>query len=259
MPSYSAPVGGLTLPLAAGSAQQRIADPIVDALLDFLAWSLGNDLSARLANLTGTSAVAVPTTNRFAYDPTSPRGHSVRVPVPALFCWWDGQSQAVDHTTVRRKRTRVVRALYVFDELPHTDQLVVREGLFAAVDASFTKAAHYGHHSSYAYGSAATGTPLVSSVGDPGSWAWRYVGGQGVQRFQIDEASTANVGRRAAGRDWPAFAASFAVEELVAQPTLVDPTDVWPQATVDVRATDLDPGEGYVDIMTGHLPAEPQE
>ena len=82
-------VGPLTLPIQAGATNAKLEDPVVEVLLDYLAWSLNNDLSAKLAQLTGTSSVAVPTANVFTFDPFEPRGHSVKRPVPSLFVWWD--------------------------------------------------------------------------------------------------------------------------------------------------------------------------
>lgn len=261
MPSSSSPVGALTLPVAAGSAQERLADPILDALLDFAAWTIGTALDARLANLTGTSAVAVPATNRFAFNPVDPRGINVHLPVPALFCWWDGASAVVQHSLVRLRRERTLRLLYVFDELPHTDQLVLRAGLFAACDAALAQAASRGRHPSYSYGGRPAGTPLIQSVGAVGSWAWGYAGGQAVERFAIDNAERTGGRKRVFGRDWPAFAASFVVHERVDDWSLVDPTDVWPQVTHTIQASDGEQGEdaGTVEIMQRIAPSEPQE
>lgn len=257
MPSATSLVGALTLPVAAGTAQQRIADPVLDALLDFLAWSLGTDLSARLAQLTGTGATAVPTANRYAHDPQHPRGRSIRFQLPALFMWWGGQSTIAPYSTLRTRRERELSALYIFDELPGTDETVRREGLFAAADACFAKAAQGNGHPSYGYGSAAAGTPLTQSVGGIGSWAWRYIGGATVQRIGIDDASTGNVRRGAAsGRDFPAFAARFLVHELVAGPTLADPGDVLSDLQTELRAND-DASDDFAALLTRYDAPQP--
>src|SRR5687768_16115427 len=96
MPSTTSAVGGLTLPLTVGGANERVADPALDVLSDFLAWSLGNDLNDKLASLSGAPKPAIGTYNNapsvFLFNPEEQAGRIVafeRV-VPALFVWRSG-------------------------------------------------------------------------------------------------------------------------------------------------------------------------
>lgn len=243
MLSTTSPVGALTLPLPAGASQAQLADPVVEALLDFLAWTLCHDLDAKLGQLLATGATAVPAANRYSYDPFEARGDRVRRRVPSLFVWWDGQSQPWRPTQLQRGRQREVKALYIFQEHPGHAEMARRSGMFAAVDASWAKAADLGGHPSYSYGGKPAGTLLENSVGDWGSWDWEYLGGRGVQRVGIDDPNTDQLGVHVSGQHFPAFAAVFSVREVIVSSQPVDPTNVTtdsPFATTEGGAPMLD-------------------
>ena len=214
--AFDAPVGPLDLPLEAVGA--TLADPVVTALLPYLSHCLNADLNPRLALMTGTSAEAAPATNLFAWDPTEPRAHNVRLPVPSLFVWWGGESQLQQLGPLLWVRERTLRAIYVFDELPGLDQFAARTGLLNAVDASLAKAAQRDRHPTYAPPGLPAGTEVSRSIGEPHAWAWQYLGCAALQRFGIDDASytTGGTKKKASGRDYPALAASFRVQERVA-------------------------------------------
>jgi hypothetical protein len=218
-------VGALTLPVPVASpTTAKLTDPVVEAILDYLAWSLNTDLSMRLAQLTGTSTTAVPTANRFTFDPFEPRGHSVRRPVPALFVWWDGTSTPYPFSQLHNGRQRTISVMYIFDELPALAEMDRRSGLMAAVEASVVKALDRRHHPSYSYNSMPLGTPIDESVGDAHQWDVAYLGGQGIQRVGIDDTSTTPALDRPSGRHYPAFVALLRVRELVqpVQPSAPD-------------------------------------
>jgi hypothetical protein len=231
MTTQTSDVGATLLPLAAGDVGDALSDPIVDAILDFVAWYLNNDLNAKLAKLNGTSEVAVPTQNRFAFDPTEPQGIKSSFKLPALFVWWDGLAQKMPFSQLQDRRVRSIELLYIFQELPATAALELRSGLFAAVDASIAKAAERGYHPSYSYNSKTAGTRLDASIGDYGSWCWDYIGGQGIKRIGLGDSNTTNFGSRnpstrTAGKSHPAFAGRFRVEELIQPPQPEDPTNI---------------------------------
>lgn len=229
MTTQTSAVGALTLPYEAARVEAALADPVVDALLDFLAWSLCQELDDRLATLNGTSSTAVPTNSRYAYNPLEPTNR-VRFRPPALFCWWDGNSTSTQWTMLQRLRTRSVKALYVFQELPSLSAMNQRRGLFNAVDSAFERAADRDGHPLYSYAGKPAGTELSRSVGAD-LWEWSYVGGKGITRVQLGEplktvdSPTANR-QQMVGRDFPAFAAEFQVRELVELPQPEDSTDV---------------------------------
>lgn len=247
MPSETSAVGPLTLPIAAGTVGDRVADPAVDALLDFLAFYLNESLSDKLANVPGTSAVAVPDANRFPWNPTEPRGHHVRLPVPSLFAWWDGRSQPFERETAAYLyRQREIHVIYVFDELPAMAALDKRAGLLAAVDAVFFKAADRGYHPDYEY-NGVTGQMLAFTATDPDRFSFTYMGGS-PGRFGIE----APEGGEKSGRDYPALRGSFLVRERIDGPSLTDPDDM---------AGDLELGitNDEVPIMTRYLPGSDGE
>jgi hypothetical protein len=240
MPSQTSDVGALTLPLAAGRPKDAIVDPVVEALLDFLSFSLNDALNTKLGSMNGFSEQAVPPGNRYAFDPTEPQGHKARFRLPSLFMWWDGKSQWWEWSQLQDARRRFISLLYVFEEPPGRDALELRRGLFAAVDSTLLKAAQRGYHSSYAYNGAAPGTMLINSLGDYGTWAWDYMGGQGIQRIGIGDSNTSNFGMREptsrdAGRSRPAFAARFMVEELVQAEQKVYPDDLLQDSPADIQ------------------------
>lgn len=217
-PVDNAIVGPLDLPVAAGSLNAAFADPIVDALADFLGWMLRHDLDAKLAQLTGTSATAVvQATNVFTFDPFGARAHSVKRPLPALYVWWDGESEPWAVSTVRKGRKRKLQALYIFEEQPARQQMDLRTGLFPAVDAVFSRAADMGGHPDYAYTGNEAGVLLKDSLAY-NNWDWSYLGGTtgAVKRIGIDDPETEvrTKRQRVAAQDYPAFWARFATEEL---------------------------------------------
>lgn len=208
-------VGALTLPLEAGRAQEKLADPIVAGLLDFLAWSLNTQLNAKLAQLNGTSSIAVPDANAHDWNPLEPRGHKVKLRVPTFHVWWPGQSTDVQFTVTKRQRTRNVHAMYIAEELPTRAALDLRSGLFNAVDSVLSDACNNGSHPDYSYGNDPLGMPLTRSIGAAQSWDFSYMGSQAIQRIGIDDPNTTKVGTKVSGRDYPALVAVIAVREMV--------------------------------------------
>ncbi len=241
--SQTSPVGALTLPVPAGDSQAQFSDPVVAALLDFLAWSLNNDLSAKLAQLTALEAVAVEESspdNRYPFDPFDERGHFTVRPVPSLYMWWPGQSTVWRPNMTQQARVRDIHALYVANEHSATAEMIRRVGLMSAVDASWHKAAQRGAHPSYSYNSKPAGTPLEDSTGEYASWDWEYIGGQAIRRVNVDDPTTAHVAGRGMGRSLPGFAAVFRVRELVLAPILTDPDDVTTDSTIALTHNGLD-------------------
>jgi hypothetical protein len=225
----SSTVGPLTLPVAAGSSGERFADPAVDALLSFLAFWLKECLDAKLANLSGTSSDAVPAANRFAFNPIDPRGHHVRLPIPALFVWWEGKSRVEKRTTVFDHRIRDLSVLYVFDDLPQMAEMERRVGLMNAVDTAFHKAAERGRHADYG-----TGSMLAYTIADVDAFSFEYLGGESG-RFSIDDSKDKDE------RTFPCLRGSFTVRELIGAD---EPEEYLVDVLVTVRA-----GEGHGDAV----------
>ncbi len=220
-------VGPQTLPLASEGQGEDLADPVAEAIADFIAWSLNYDLSAKLADLPGTGTVALPSGHVFTIDPMAKQGQRVKRPVPSLFVWWSGVESVTPWTVFQDQSLKTYNLLYVFRELPDKASTIDRSGVLAAVSRSIAYAAQAGGHPSYSYNSKPAGTMLIDSIGTLGvkDWSWRYDGGQAIQRIGIDDPNTRSLGDHKSGRDYPAFAARFTVRELVGRAEATDWTN----------------------------------
>lgn len=236
-------VGGLTLPVPAGAANSAIVDPAVDALLDFLAFMIKQALDAKLANLTATAASsgnAVPSANRFAFDPTDPRGHHVRLPVPSLFIWWPmtDRSERVQETLVKEARQRDLGLLYVHEDLPALEEMNRRRGLMSIVDAAIFRASDRQRDPAYSYNGGAPGVPLYDAIASDGNFKWQYMGGR-PGRFGIDETPSAErVLIRRSGQDFPALFGQLRVWETITQEEQSYPTDTNNDIEMETMVSD---------------------
>jgi hypothetical protein len=224
MPGTSSLVGAMPQPLAAGVAEQAIVDPLISGLVDFVAFWIKSTLDARLANHTGINNNAIPDHHRFTFDPMSPQGHSVRIPVPALYLWWSGASTRIEWSTIYDLRQRELSMMWICEELPGIEQTTKRAGMLSAVDAALMKAGSRQRHPDYtptlggkAIAKAAPGMPLYQALGELGSMSLQYNGGQLV-RIGIDDENTdpgLPPARRRSGRDFPALLGVWLVREKV--------------------------------------------
>lgn len=226
-------VGSLVLPIEAGGVDEKFEDPAIEMLLDFTAFVIKTAIDAKLNNLKGTAADAVPVDNRFTFDPEAPRGISIKLPVPALFMWWKGPSELVEWSSIYYMRKRQIGLLYVFPELPSTDEFIRRSGLMNAVDASLYQASLWQGHPEY-HG----GMSLRSMMG---SYAclneWKYLGGE-VGRFGVDEGPGAD--RRVSkhsGIDRWALKGAMELHERVTPTDLTD-GDIHVESELTINASD---------------------
>jgi hypothetical protein len=252
MPSATSPVGTIEIPLAAGASGATAADPIVDGVIDYVAWVLNSALNARLANWPsygGKFSQAVPTANRFAWNPLEPQGHMAKLPVPGLWIWWHGRDTHGEHTLLQRKRTRDLRMLWVIPERPALSELERRAGLLSIASAALHRAGHWQRHPSYSYGSSAAGTPLYQTLADIGL-LWFELLGCETLRFGIGagQPGVPVPKERKPGRDYPALAAVWRIEELVGAKVMQNPDDLNRDHQVTIEATD---GDEPVEIMQG--------
>lgn len=242
-------VGAVQLPLAAGAVGATVADPLVVGLADYLAWHLNNDLSARFgqhyAKTPSYAATAVPPGNAFAYSPLAPWASWVKLPVPGLWIWWEGEDAQRDWTLVYRVRERELRALYVWDELPANAETVRRAGIANAVAACLHRACARGRHASYAYGTSPAGMPLYQALGARGELTVELLG-CAATRFGIGDPATVSPGvwpPQKSGQDFPAVAAKIKVQELVTGDIADDPGDVAQDLQVDIDGSDGESAE----------------
>ena len=251
MPSTSTAVGALALPMAAASGADA-DDPVVVGLLDYIGWTLKDALDTRLAQWsTFLPDDACPTANRFDWNPLEPQGHQVKLPIPALWAWWDGRDQQREHTIVYRKRTRQIRAMYLFPELPARVELQRRAGLLNAASSALHRAAAWRAHPSYSYGSDPDGKPLYSSLADLGLLSIELLGCEQI-RFGLDDGTPRIPApeTRQSGRDWPGLIAIYNIEEVIGPRTLVDPDDLNRDHTVTIYGSDGE-SDDTVEILQG--------
>lgn len=157
-------LGGQTFPLAAGAAGAFLRDPVAEALIDFFAYYLNTALNAKLAQMSPKNAQAVPTANRYTYDPAEIWPQNA---FPALYVWWQKSSKD-QHSTLRER----INADYGFQYIaqPITSPQGARHyaGLGATVDRLIRHAADQGYHPDYGYNGAPPGEMLPLSLGFQG-------------------------------------------------------------------------------------------
>lgn len=156
--------GGQTFPLAAGATDGVLRPAVADALLDFLAYYLNWALNARLAQMDPRNAEAVPTLNRFAYDPAELWPQN---PVPALYVWWKGSGKA-GHSTLRERVEASYGFQYIAEQIKVPGGVEPLDGFGEIVDQVLRYAADQGYHPSYGYNGAPPGEMLNLSLGFQG-------------------------------------------------------------------------------------------
>lgn len=229
MPSQASNVGAFPIPVTVGSKDDALSDPAVDALLDYVAFWIKDALDGQLARQTVYKNDAVPTGNRFPFNPMHPQGVTVRMPAPALFLWWSGASTRIEWTTTYDVRQRELHMMYVVDEMPNRERVVRRAGLLSAVDAAMFKAGDRMLHPSYTptqlgrtIAGAAAGMPWSQAIAALGSLSAEYTGGQVVRIGINDEDVRANTPpvERESAQDFPALLGVWLVREKVLPETM---------------------------------------
>lgn len=250
-------VGGLALPVPAGTGDAHIVDPSVSGLLDFGAYLIKWALDQRLTQLQGPTngnpiTDACPTANRYPFNPETTH---VRLPKPALFAWWDGDSQVSQWTTIYGVRKRTIKLLYLFPEVVLPGGMTARAGLPAVVDACFAKLANERYHPDYGYDGAPDGTDIATSLN---LIDLRYTGGQQGMMFEVPGNTTVADQGKTGGhvqRGYPSLLGSFQVWEKVGVTAGVDPTDVALDTLVDIRTNEQGDLSDTMLIHSGYLPA----
>jgi hypothetical protein len=231
MPSASSNVGPLTLPLAPGAPDSAVDDPTVSGLADYLRFCIRFDLNAKLANLSGTSADAVPAGNVFLWNPLQPgalftrgRGDGAANPFPALYVW-GGRGRMSEQTLVYDAEERDIGLVWLFDELLLPGALVDRSGLRNAVIKSIERAISRRAHPAYSYQGGPTGVPIAVSLGLSGRGILLTACDQGMLSPVPSTIGAAQASDQPAVRAFPAVMATLQVCERVQAPGPV-PADV---------------------------------
>lgn len=250
MPDVSK-VGGLTLPITAEQSGEQLADPMVKELLARSAHAIRLDLTNRFRNIRPVGSITdpVPPDNMFPFNPMEPRGIKVKLPLPALFIWWEGDSRWKDWSQLKWLRERDLHLMYVFTEPPQIEALTERVGVLNAVDACLFKMSQRRVYPTYEDNRTA-----ADVIGGRCAASWQWMGGR-MGRFGIDEGPNAE--RRAkkrSGRDWPALKGRFMVKELVEPRMACDPDDANIEGQAVIHGNDypllervLEGWDGYPD------------
>ena len=156
--------GGQTFPLAAGTAGGFLRGTVTEALLDFLSYYLNWALNVKLGQMSPKNPEAVPTANRFPYDPADLWPQN---PVPALYVWWKGTNKA-NHSTIRERFESNYGFQYIAQPISVPQGARHYSGLGETVDKVLRYAADQGYHPSYGYNGAPVGEMLNLSLGFQG-------------------------------------------------------------------------------------------
>ena len=226
-------LGLLTIPVSAGEALSTFQDKTVLGLMDFISWYIKYTVDDKLAVLPPTSSDAVPTANRFPWDPSTT---FVQNAFPAIYMWQAEAGQLEEDSTVYYKRSRKIGLFYVFNELVSPGGLMPRHGLIPAVDAAVHLAIATGRHPSYGYNGDTPGTPIWRSL------SLRDVRLRGTKLESVasipdvDARSTAGQGHVI--RSYPALRGEIEVVERiyvgVQDADTADPADMNTDATMTV-------------------------
>ncbi len=153
-------IGGQDFPLRPG-LPPYLRDPIADAFLDFFAFCLNDALNVQLAAMSPKDAEAVPTANRYAYDPGKLWPQN---PQPALYVW--RKSDRIEpYTTLRDCELATYGIMYIAQHvrLPVGGRHFA--GLGAAVSRVLRFACDQGFHPDYGYNGGPVGEQLDIAVG----------------------------------------------------------------------------------------------
>lgn len=234
-----------TLPLVAGAARSSLTDPVALGLIDYLAYWLNAALNPQLAVMPPHSATAVPTANRFAYDP---QGMWVRNGVPALYCWWKSDTRT-PHSTLRDKSSTIYGFMYVSEEVtaPAGSQHIA--GLQAAVKRVLRTANDRGRHPDYNNGIA-----LYVSLAIAGWDITRITAGNLVP-VPATSSNPGGAGEGGIVRYFPAVEGEIEVLEIVGQTIPRVPEDVLSDSTFLIRTNESGDTVDVVDILDRVLTA----
>lgn len=251
-------VGGLSLPLSAGSANGGIADPAVVALLSFAGFLIKWALDDRLAQQQGPAVDglpivdACPVAQRYPFNPETTH---VRLPKPALFAWWDGASTVEQWTSIYGVRKRSIRVLYISSEVVVPGGAAARHGVPSVVDACFAKLANERSHPAWSYGSDPLGTAITTSVD---MVRLTYDGGAAGMMFEVPGNTTVADQGKTGGhvqRGYPSLLGTFQVWERVGVSGWTDPDDVQGDSLATLRTNEQGDLADVLTVKEGYLPA----
>lgn len=249
MVTESATFAGTTFPLTAGAVRSSLEDPVALGLLGYFAHWLNTSLNAQLAVMPPHVATAVPTANRFAYNPM---GVWVRNDVPALYVWWK-EDRAVPHSTLKDGLAGTYGILYLSDEIVAPAGAQHIAGIAPQVRRVLRLSADRGYHSTYGHGSDPAGTPIFLSLG-LAKWSFTRLQAGAMAPVPATSSNPGGAGEGGIVRVYPAVEGEIEVVEIVGQPVPSDPDDVMGDITALIRTNEDGDMNDLVDVMERYLP-----
>lgn len=179
MPTTSAYVGPLLLPIESAGANSPILDPTIAGLLAYFRHWIRESLNAKLAEIQGpddstTVEDACPLGNTFPWnhnssfmrkhvcadDPSTPR-----VPLPGMWMWSEGEESTKEGATLwYEARVRNMKLHWIFPEVQIPNGFMARSGLAGAVGAAIHKACETWRHPTFTPAGAAAGASILTTL-----------------------------------------------------------------------------------------------
>lgn len=239
MSSVDSYVGATPIPYPVGDTGSPIVDHAVAVFLSYFGHWLRAGLNDKLADLGGTKlgsetpTSACPIANQFAYShetiwPQNPR--------PALYLWWDGNSQTVSKTLAYDLRQRVLNFTWIYTQI-RTPKSAARNGLSAAVDAIFRRAVFRGSHPTWSYSDSERTYATGMSVGRVA----------GIHEWQLGQTQTgmfAPVPEVPGGREgpeqnfYPALLGTLTIWERIGADSFDRQTDANAESTIRIDTSE---------------------
>jgi hypothetical protein len=244
MPTDAGDIGGLSLPLAAGSDNTDISDPLLDGLLAYFSHWLNEQLNTRLAVLTGIENEAVPSGRTHAVNPGAA---FVRYDMPALFMWRSRmKTEAFD--LIHDVNTDELTALWVFQQVDAPHEVEGLQGLYQAVRGTLAQATITKAHRTFTPSGWPQGTDLMRAYSLEGI---QFNGATPGTLFEVPgQRSAARAGRgRGDGQRQRAFFAVRATWQVIENVDFAlrfdDPDDLTRESTVTAGVDDYALMERY--------------
>jgi hypothetical protein len=265
MPSIATQVGGTPIPVAAGVADSRIADPFIDALNAYYGHWIKWGHDAKLSNMGGPDKTflitdACPVANRFPFDPGGWWVRKVQDSKLPVLCIWHRGSKREKQTMVYDVRQRNLGLFYAFPEVLSPRGFAVRSGLMDSIDATIYRATERGSHPTFAHNGSALGALLTATVGaTPNTLGWTY--DSATIQF---EAPRPEIGSGAGGATdygleqygFMTLRGTVTTTERIMQDTLEDPNDVFAGGILaGIKVTglgDVNDALPYMDRVLSH-------
>jgi len=256
MTTLATSVGAFSLPVAAGAANSRIADPLIDGLCSYMGHWIKWALDPKFAVIAGPDNVTVsdacPVLSRFPYDPG---GWWVRTIVerktPGLWVWGP-RAKRVPYSTIYQMRERPIQFLYAFADQLYPRGADTRAGLMNAVDGALRRAFDRGAHDTYA-----NGVQFVDTIADPNTLEVFFEDSEVSFEFSAPATGAGAGGRADGGMQQYGFhclRGSLLSRERIHHDAFDDPGDVLGDLSMTITHNEYGDVLDGLTVLEGTLP-----